>query len=813
MHMRGILPNTTAMARYGRLAPLLCLLPLLGPVPALGADDIETIVVSARRLDENLQEIPLAVSVLDERRIETEAIRSLGDVATLTPTLQFDQGFWPGDTRISIRGLFARAGRPSAAVLVDGIDMGTEQLESAGGSALLNERLLDLQRVEVIKGPQSALYGRAAFGGAINYITRRPSMDGLTASATVDVAPRYGRRELRAGVSGPLIENTLAVGILGSDYTLDGYYDNPNTGRPIGGGDSQGGLLGLLWTPGDNFEAYLTVSVNQDDQAPGAIAAIKANTTLGPVAGTSLRAVTGTIKAGEQDINISPDPRDPSRDYPGLEVDTLRTNLILNWDLGAVTLESRTGYLDSDQRLRQDTTQQFGYSPGSAGNNTDSDYLFNYEQWQQEFILRPSDDSGRWHWLVGAQGFWEDASDTNRSRIWFRDPASAGCGILSFDGRYIPCAFEDAVPLGKVITRDTTSYSLFGLVGLDVTDRLTVTLEGRLIHDKVEVEASTAAALADTLTPIFLLPAGYPGAPPRGEVDDTNFVPRISVDYRLGDNHLLYASAANGIKPPTYNTTDLQDPRINQVDKEKLWSYELGAKTSWLDGTLLVNGAVYFNDYEDQQVLVQFQPTSGVIPRSGTANASTVEIWGAELELSWQPSEYWTLSASYAFNDGEFKDFNLAKIQGPDNPVSTSNQVKAGNVDGDFSGRDIVGIPKHALSLLARHQRPLPVGDGIDWFVQTTAQFQDERYADVANLVTLDSYWLANLQLGLEHDTWSILAYAENVFDDDTVRYAQEFIDQQEGFVFNSGFAYPVAYYAYLPQPRTVGLRVVFRTR
>jgi outer membrane receptor protein involved in Fe transport len=636
----------------------------------------------------------------------------------------------------------------------------------------------------------------------------------LTASGSLDVAPQYGRQEFRAGFSGPLIADTLAVSILGSTYTLDGYYDNPNTGRPLGGGESKGGLLGLLWTPSDALDAYLNISVSRDDFAPAAIAAIKANTVLGPVAGTSLRAVTGTIKAQERDINISPDPRNPTRDYPGTNVDTLRANLILSWNVGALTLESRSGYMDSDQRLRQDTTQQFGFTAPSAGNSTDADYLFKYEQWQQELILRPREDTGRWTWLAGAQGFWEDASDLNNSSVWFRDPGSAGCGLPSFGGRSIPCAFEDTQPLGKSIFRDTTSYSVFGLIGLDLTERLTVTVEGRLISDEVKVSATTAASLADTLSPLFLLPPGYPGPPPSDKVDDTNFVPRFSIDYRLGDGQLIYASAANGIKPPTFNVTDLQDPRINRVGKENLWSYELGAKSTWLDGALLLNGAVYFNDYQDQQVLVQFQPSAGgLIPRSGTANASTVESWGAELELVWQPSQSWTLSASYAYNDGEYKDFNLAQIQGPGNPVSSSSQVKAGNADADFSGKTIAGIPKHALAFLARYQQPLPVGNDLDWFVQTTGQYQDKRYADVANLVTLDRYWLANLQAGITHDSWTILAYADNVFDDDTVRYAQEFIDQQDGFVFGSGFAYPVAYYAYLPQPRTIGIRVLYRTR
>jgi len=151
MPMTSTVCNAAARSVCGLIAGILCA-PMLWPAPALGAEEMDTIVVSARRLEENLQEIPLAVSVIDERRIGIEAIRDLDDVATLIPSLQFDQGFWPNDTRISIRGLFARAGRPSAAILVDGIDMGTEQLESAGGSALLNERLLDVQRVEVIWG-------------------------------------------------------------------------------------------------------------------------------------------------------------------------------------------------------------------------------------------------------------------------------------------------------------------------------------------------------------------------------------------------------------------------------------------------------------------------------------------------------------------------------------------------------------------------------------------------------------------------------------------------------------------------------------
>lgn len=800
--MELLVARAMRVAGFGLFSAAFGLVPAIAPAQEV----FEDIVVSARRLDESLQEIPVAVSVIDTQRIEIEAIRDLANIADRTPSLQFDQGFWPNDTRVSLRGLFNRAGRPSAAILVDGIDAGSEQLESAGGSALLNQRLLDVERVEIAKGPQVALYGRAAFSGAINYVTRRPTMD-WSANGSADISPKDGRQEIRASVSGPIIEDTLAFRVLGSAYGLDGYYENPNTGDSVGGGDSYGGGFGLLWTPAESLDAYLNVTYSDDEYDPPAIAAVKSNAVLGPVGVNRLEAVVGKISAREREINASPDPVNPFRDYQGTDDETWRANLIVNWELGGITLESRTGYLDSDQNLRLDTTQQFGFTPPSAGNDTDGNYRFKYEQWQQELLLRPT-VPGRFNWLLGAQVFSEDASDRNDSRLWFRDPDNANCALGS------PCSYAETSPFGKTIKRDTDSYSGFGLLGFDVTEQLTVTAEARLIYDKVKVSADTAASLANTLTPPNFLPPL--GPPPNDDVDDTNFVPRFTVDYSFGDSALAYVSASKGIKPPTYNVTDLTEPDINQVAKEDLWTYEVGAKTTWLNGRLTVNGAAFYNDYQDQQVLVQFAAPAGAIipiPRSGSVNAAETNIWGVEVEALWRPDEFWTVSASYAYTDGEYDDFNLAQIQGPDNPVSTSNQVKAGNIDADFSGNDIAGIPDHAFAFLTRYDRQAPFGSDLNWFAQLTGNYQGERYADVANLVTLDSYWLANLQLGIGNDTWTLIGYAENLFDDDTVRYAQEFIDQEKGFVPFINFAYPVAYYAYLPQPRTIGLRLLFRVR
>ncbi len=145
------------------------------------SQEVTEIVVTTRRREENLQDIPVAVSSFSADDIEKRGIASTADVLKLVPGVQFDQGFSAADTRISIRGINSERGRTSAAVLVDGIDVSGENVTAGGGSSLLNTRLMDLERVEVVKGPQSALYGRNAFAGAISYITKQPSMTELEA--------------------------------------------------------------------------------------------------------------------------------------------------------------------------------------------------------------------------------------------------------------------------------------------------------------------------------------------------------------------------------------------------------------------------------------------------------------------------------------------------------------------------------------------------------------------------------------------------------------------------------------------------------
>ncbi|HWU02517.1 MAG TPA: TonB-dependent receptor, partial [Novosphingobium sp.] len=203
--------------------------------------DMGNIVVTARRRAETLQSVPLTVSAFSTQAIAEKGIHGMEDVAKLTPGLFFDKGFVQQDVRPNIRGLPATRGRPPIGILLDGIDISSESIATAGGGNLANLKLVDLERIEVVKGPQSALYGRVAFGGAINYISKDPSTEKMEGTINGEVGT-YGRYEVRGALNVPLSDK-FAVRMNGVYSYFDGFYKNGVTGNTIGGYRTAGGAI------------------------------------------------------------------------------------------------------------------------------------------------------------------------------------------------------------------------------------------------------------------------------------------------------------------------------------------------------------------------------------------------------------------------------------------------------------------------------------------------------------------------------------------------------------------------------------------
>jgi outer membrane receptor protein involved in Fe transport len=239
---------------------------MFGAVPVAGWCQIEEIVVTTRKKEESLQDVPIAVDAITSADIERQGIADLNDIVKASPSVQFDRSFGPSDTRITIRGLSNTRGRSNVAFLVDNIDVTTENLIVAGSGLLANRRLLtDVERIEIVKGPQSALYGRAAFAGAFNYITKEPG-DEFDGSVKVDFADD-GFQQVDGAFGGPISE-TLGVRSTAFWYSSDGHYENSISGDDVGGSSGSGGALTAVWRPNDITKVKMRAEYSQEDFDP-----------------------------------------------------------------------------------------------------------------------------------------------------------------------------------------------------------------------------------------------------------------------------------------------------------------------------------------------------------------------------------------------------------------------------------------------------------------------------------------------------------------------------------------------------------------
>jgi outer membrane receptor protein involved in Fe transport len=248
-------------------------------MPSVGLAQIDEIVVTTRKRTENLQDVPIAVQALTDQQIQRQGITGLKGISKYSPSLGFDTGYNPTDTRVSIRGLSASLGRSNVAFLVDGIDVTTENLIAAGSGLLANRRLLnDVERIEVVKGSQSALYGRAAFAGAISYITKEPG-DQFEGDVRLD-AGEDGYFEVAGAVGGPVLEDVLGFRMNGVYWTDDGHYQNSVSGADVGGGEGWGTSLTSVFTPTDELKLKARVEYSDDKFAPQPIARLKWDTPI-----------------------------------------------------------------------------------------------------------------------------------------------------------------------------------------------------------------------------------------------------------------------------------------------------------------------------------------------------------------------------------------------------------------------------------------------------------------------------------------------------------------------------------------------------
>lgn len=789
---------TTMLLACSMLAPIAGVA-MPGLAAAADTTTVEEITVTARKREENLQDSPLSISALSADTLQRKGVDSLAAVAALTPGLQFDRGLSENDVRPVIRGISSIFGRPSVAVLMDGVDTSGSAIVSNGGGALMNSRLADIERVEVIRGPQSALYGRNAFAGAINYVTKKPTA-ALEAGVTADLAS-YGLYDLSGYVSGPIAGDVLRGRLNVAAHKFDGFYDNQTTGHKVGQEDSVGVRAQLEYLPNDAFDALLRVEYSTNHETQGA-AVLDTYNTVSP---GGFKYYSGAVIANPANIKYIGDPK-------GLDGKTLRSSLDLKYDFGPATLTSTTSYV----WWRASQADDVGYSflPAlAAGFSVRQlwDAQFKTRQWSEDLRLTSNGDT-RLKYLVGVYAFSEFSNAVDQTQAYFGSCAN----FLAKLRPGVRCAGADGFPNAPFVNspdgyeqRQTTHYSIYGALDYAITDKLTASAELRVGRDKIEAShlpfQRSFALLGfgsfdggPFTSANFLASGGYVAPAMNGMTVKSNATnPRFSVNYKVSPDIMVYGSFAKGTKPGGVSQIlGTDNYAVNTYRPEKLYAYELGLKSELFAHRLQTNIALFQSRYKDQQTPYSTQvvtPTGSLLAVTGITNAGSVDTKGIELSSALRVSPSFDLAFNWAHTISEYDQFLTAD--------TAAKALLAGNL----AGKPVPSVPKDSWNLQARWQHA--AWNGVDYFIEGTETYVGDRHAngDAASTIIVPSYYQADLQLGLKGAQWTLTGYAKNLFDDDTPRSALRYVN------IASASASDQAVIVYLANPRQVGLRLNYR--
>ena len=681
---------------------------------------IEEIVVTTRKRSENLQDVPIVVTAFTAENLERKGISSLSDVLKFTPGVQIDEAFSPSDQRVIIRGLAPTRGRPNVAVLQDDIDVSSEALQNAGGSLLINPRLFDVQRIEIVKGPHSALFGRSAFAGAINYITKKPGEE-FEGKVNIE-AGLHGKAEVKVSASGPVQNSNLSVGFNAAYWNFDGFYRNSLTNAKIGGSEGKGVAGVAVYRGSDSIKATLRAEYTDDQSDVTARQLIKSNlndtvpaqfrtdvpVALGGTPGrgfvvtpalTTFPIVAGAIpdfRASRVPIVSSPDAR-TGKDYAGVNREIYRFTSRIDGEFSVMNISLLSHYGHGDTR------QQFdGQQTGDAFRVLvygDIDQSTVTKLHTQELRLQSNDEDSSFRWTVGGLYWNEDVAQISRSITCFTAiplrgaPPAFGTSLGNpndFCGPYVRAYGTTRPYSGEFWGRNTFHTSAYALLDVDVTEQFTLTGEIRRVweHEKVEGPDPALPYRGNDpygiLNPVCALPGFIPrpnpacaapvSGPPIFEKSQQAFwVPRVGMNFKINDDVLTYVSASKGIKPGGVSSVaGGNSPLIranSEYAQEKMWVYEGGFKSTLMDGKAQVNGAVYYQDFTDKQASTQIVLPTGILG-TRVVNAAAARVWGVDLETAYSPTEQLNFSVGYTWLDAKYKDFVVRS--GGQTPVTRS---------------------------------------------------------------------------------------------------------------------------------------------
>lgn len=713
-------------------------------------DDSDTeIIVTAQKRPETIQNIPISLTAISGDDLAKDGLKGLEDLHVAVPNLNVGQQ--SGVALISLRGVglgYLSAGSEgSVAVHANGVFI------SRSAATLSN--FYDLERIEVLRGPQGTLYGRNATGGSINLIARSPT-DTLSGYGVVTVG-NYSRLAFNGAISGPIVDNKVGGRIAFQTDDRSGYGRNIVTGNEIDNARQRSIRATLRFTPTESVKFDLIAEYHRENDraygyhylgAGGFDAQGNTITPFGQVFG-------GATAARRRDVANDVDPENRRRFWNVTGDGTFA----LDW----ATFRSITSYRETFYLTRADLdSTSFPLAPFTQTEDA--------HQFSQEFQL--VGDIGRIQYLVGAYYFRETVKggiDIPVSGALFGGPNELKAGY--FGG-------------GRLRTK---ALAGFGQASLEIVPKLKLTLGARYSSERKDVVDQFRF---DLINPYV---AGSPVVPLL-QVNDKetwrSFTPKLALDYLLSNNAHVYGSISNGFKSGTYNLGGVQPP----VDPEQVWAYEIGLKFRTPDRKLKANLAGFYYDYKDLQV---GKVVGNILQLE---NAATATIYGAEAEIVAQPTAdlQFTLVASYLHARFEkYISADPARPVGDGRTIDPDSDIPAF----DNNGKTLPHAPDWTFSASAEYAIPSSIGD---FSIRGSVSWADRVFFSPFNTTDISQPPKTKVDAFLNYasleQNWSASIYAKNVFNGTHIGRA---------FVSTAVVGFPIN--GFYEEPRTFGIVVAFK--
>ncbi|MCB1677564.1 MAG: TonB-dependent receptor [Halioglobus sp.] len=728
----------------------------LGGTPVLAQTSqpsfaIEEVVVTARRRSESLQEVPVSVTTFSATDIEDMGVTDITHISEMTTNLVIQPNAGGNDgTMVCMRGLcrtdFTITEDPMVGVYLDGVYI-SKSIGSLFDSA-------ELERVEVLRGPQGTLYGKNTLGGAIIFHTRKPSGE-LGGHATF-TAGNYDRTDGKAYLEFPVSDN-LAGAVSLMSKRRDPFVDN-TLGKDIWDEDNQAATVALRWTPGDD----LTVDYAFDWQK-------KRERPMVP----QLSSATGILLGPPNAANVRPDREDKVTVFGDAvnNTDIRGHALTVNYDIGdtGFSVKSITGYRDVENLLIANAT---GADNNLLYNNPDD---FEFDAFSQEFQLTGSLADGFVDFVAGLFYF-------NEEGLYIQHQDFGVFGLFQ--------EFKTEI--------DNTSMAVFGEATFHLTDRFDASI-GLRYTDEERKQDHWVTELGSGFTYLNTREQTYNGAPfpLPNEIQEDNVAPRVSLTYQWNDDLMTFLTYARGFKSGGFNHRSFSPLQWGPYDYMTVDSYEIGMKSDWLDNRVRVNLGIFYEELDDMQSQV-----NAVDPAAGgfstvIQNAAKATVEGFEAEVILRLVEGLTISAGYGYVDAEYDEF-----------LSFDNN--SGAIVNIADDRTFEATPEHSYNLSLNYTFPQFTSVGelrarVDWSGQSETAFTpkisgnddllQDRYDILNARITFDEIAAGNGSLGFS-------LWARNLADEEY---------KIGGYEVNIGQPLGRVGISQWGEPRTYGLDVTYR--